>query len=741
MSDVVITGIGLVCSLGQSRTEVLTGLKTGRRPFGPVRRFDASTFKVNLAAEAPELDVAGRFGARVPKHTSRTDQLAMWAAADALAHADLKPEELLTAGLFVGASSGGMLALEARHPDAAGAGLYDFWSYPIWATARCLAQRFQIRGPRATYMTACSSSAHALGIAMQRVRSGELPLAIAGGAESVCRLTLAGFGSLGVLDPNGTRPFDVTRQGITLGEGAAFFVLERRDRALARNVEPLAVLAGYGATAEAHHMVHPRDDGSGALMTMQRALADAHLDASAIDYINAHGTGTLPNDAMEARAIVTLAAGRPMRVSSSKSMLGHTLGAAGALEAAVSVLAMHAGFTPGNAGVQQATAELAGVNLLTESTGPAPLGILSSSYAFGGNNAALALMPASYHGVHKAPARHAVFITGAAVAGPSGTAFTPDSIAALAQQTPTHGGLAGLDPGEILGRATIRRMDPLSAGVTALAKRALQSADLTNTQEELGLMFGTAFGALDQTVAFTERLANKGAHLVNPMEFPNLVHNAPAGQAGILLGARGPSVTACQEELAGDEAVRLAIEAVACGLGRRLLAGGGDLASHWLDRGYALVDRLLQNTSTHDSVLAMILLESDVGLQERGIDAWAKVLAKGSAGGWSGVCGAIGLLQEQLATTKTPQPTLDLWCRNSHNTLTSIHETRALTLPWLHQVATLQVRTCFGNALGAGPTALAVAAANIKRGTARHVLVTSVTSDGCAEAFLLGPAA
>jgi 3-oxoacyl-(acyl-carrier-protein) synthase len=337
---VAITGVGITCALGTSAATVAAAARAGTRPFAKVRRFDASAFKVDLAAEVPAFDAEGRFGRPALRHGSRTDRLALWAAADALEEAALPAAELREAAVYVGASTGGMAEMEAARASGGRIGLSTYLAYPVWATSVALGRVLGLAGPRATYMTASSSAAHALGLAAQRIRRGELAVALAGGAESVARLTLAGFGALGVLDPAGTRPFDAGRRGITLGEGAAFFVLEPLSRAQARGARILAVLAGYGAGADAHHMIHPREDGDGAVRAIRLALEDAGVAAGEVDYVNAHGTGTGQNDAMEALAIRRVFGERPLAVSSSKSMLGHTLGAAAALEAAVTVLGM-----------------------------------------------------------------------------------------------------------------------------------------------------------------------------------------------------------------------------------------------------------------------------------------------------------------------------------------------------------------------------------------------------------------
>ncbi|MCK5690436.1 beta-ketoacyl-[acyl-carrier-protein] synthase family protein, partial [Myxococcota bacterium] len=379
--NVAITGIGIINALGIGKEQVLEGARQARRPFAPITLFDASDFRVNLAAQVPDFHFDTQFGKRLTRRSSRTDKLAITAANEALQQSGLSIEEKEQAGLFMGASTGGMLEFEEMMSGNAESRLATYWSYPVWATARALGQVLDLGGPQNTLMTACSSSAHAIGLAMQQIRSGELDVALAGGAESLSRLTLAGFGSLGVLDADGTKPYDAGRSGLTLGEGAAFLVLESFESAEKRGAKILGTVLGYGARAEAHHMVHPRADGGGALLTMQAALKDAQLKAAQVDYVNAHGTGTKQNDAMEALALESLFAAKAVHVSSTKSMVGHTLGAAAAIEAAMSVLAMDDGFILPSAGVDEVLPELTTLKLAREPLNEKADIAISSSFA------------------------------------------------------------------------------------------------------------------------------------------------------------------------------------------------------------------------------------------------------------------------------------------------------------------------------------------------------------------------
>jgi 3-oxoacyl-[acyl-carrier-protein] synthase II len=264
---------------------------------------------------------------------------------------------------------------------------------PAYSTSALLAQIFHCSGPRLTVSTACSSGANALGIAADWIRRGRAPLVLCGGADSLCRMTFSGFNSLQALDTVACRPFDRRRAGLSLGEAAAMFVLEDAEHAAARGVEVWAEFLGYGVSADAHHITQPRPDGAGALLSMQRALQQSALRAEEIDYVNAHGTGTPLNDLIETRALRALFGRRAdlVPVSSTKSMIGHCLAAAGAAEALACVIALRQQFIPPTASLEEPDPEC-DLDYVPRHSRAQPLRtVLSSSYGFGGNNTNLVL--------------------------------------------------------------------------------------------------------------------------------------------------------------------------------------------------------------------------------------------------------------------------------------------------------------------------------------------------------------
>jgi 3-oxoacyl-[acyl-carrier-protein] synthase II len=392
---IAVTGLGAVSALGIGRARLAAGLRAGACGFGALTRFPAEGFRASGVAELreplpPPAAGAGRRG------LSRCDRLAIEAAREAAADARLEEIDPARVAVIFGAGAGGTLEAEEyfleRWRGARRAARPLAAQLPS-AAGDAVALLLGARGPRATLATACSSSAHAIGLALDLLRARRADAVVAGGAEAICRTTLAGFNALRAIDPRGPRPFDRARAGMGLGEGAAVLVLERLGEARARGVRARALLLGYGGSADAFHMTNPHPEGRGALAAMGAALADAGLAAEAIDHVNAHGTGTPANDAAEARAIRALvgpAREGEVAVCSVKGALGHTLGAAGAVEAAAVVAAIEEGFVPPTVGLEEPDEACGALAMVRGEALARPVRVaLSTSFAFGGNDAAL----------------------------------------------------------------------------------------------------------------------------------------------------------------------------------------------------------------------------------------------------------------------------------------------------------------------------------------------------------------
>ncbi len=397
MIRVVITGVGAVNAVAKSAPGFSQGLKDGVCGIGPVTVFDTADFRTHTGGEVRDFRPEDHIPRSLRrKRMSRSDQMAMAAAVEALQDAGLFPfpDELMAhAGAVIGGGAGGMPECEdvyRRYMDDKDRGVCfsAFSSFCCASSADHITSGLGLYGPKTTFMTACSSGATAVGYAGDLIRSGAAPLIIAGGTEPLTRITYASFNALQAVDPEYCKPFDKNRQGLSLGEGAGILILESLDHALKRGAQVYAEFLGYGVTCDAHHMTAPDPSASGAARCMQAALDNAGVSADQVDYINAHGTGTPANDRMETAGIKAVFGKRAydIPVSSTKSMTGHALGAAGAIEAVASVLALREGFIPST--IHHATPDPdCDLDYVTDGRRDKEISIvLSNSFAFGGNN-------------------------------------------------------------------------------------------------------------------------------------------------------------------------------------------------------------------------------------------------------------------------------------------------------------------------------------------------------------------
>ena len=396
---IAITGVGQVSALGGDVPALATGLLEGRCGIGPLTLF-AHRGRSAVAAQVGELPaVESGLPPAVARRLTRSDRLALVAATEACRMAGLDDAVRETMGLCVGATTAGMLGTEEayrrwRAGEHRRIRYSGFAGMPLSTVGAALSQVLGLFGPRSTVSTACSSGALAIATAAGMVARGEAPIALAVGVDSLCRLTYAGFDALQALDAAPCRPFDANRRGLSLGEGAGAIVLERADRARARGATIRAILLGSGISADAHHVTAPHPEGAGALAALRDALDAAGLSPDAVDYVNAHGSGTKHNDETEVAVLRATFGTRLARVpvSSSKSQLGHCLAAAGTLEAVVTIMALSDGVVPATVTLRVPDPAWSDLDLVPTPGRRAPLGVaVSSSYGFGGHNVTLVL--------------------------------------------------------------------------------------------------------------------------------------------------------------------------------------------------------------------------------------------------------------------------------------------------------------------------------------------------------------
>jgi 3-oxoacyl-[acyl-carrier-protein] synthase II len=397
---VAITGIGLVTPVGCGRDEVWSALIAGRSGIGPVSSFDTSAFAVHIGAEVR--DFAAEACPRGPSlgHLGRASQFAVAAARMALKDGgiELSESERERAGVCMGTTSGEPGVVE-RYNDARKIGALAkmparlFSQYPCHSLAGNIASDIGLDGSALTFPTACAAGNYAIAYAADLIRAHHADVMLAGGADAFSRITYMGFARLGAIAPQRCQPFDRNRKGMVPGEGAAVLVLEEADHAKARGATIYAEVRGCGITCDAYHMTAGHPEGDGAFRAMRAALEQSAIGPDDVDYVSAHGTGTPTNDRIEVLAFRRVFGTRAHRIpmSSIKSMLGHTMGAASAMEAAACALAIHTGVIPPTVNYEapDPDCDIDCVPNRARSIGPRV--VLNNAYAFGGNNASLCL--------------------------------------------------------------------------------------------------------------------------------------------------------------------------------------------------------------------------------------------------------------------------------------------------------------------------------------------------------------
>ncbi len=404
---VVVTGMGLITGIGMDLETFWSSLMQGRSGVGPITMFDTSEFTTRIAAEVRDFDPTAYMERKEAKRMDRFVQFAVAATRSALQDASfVVPQDCPDrTGVLIGSGIGGITTMEEQFDVLATKG--PKWISPFFIPMLIsdmgsgqVSILFGAKGPNSTVVTACATGTHAIGDAYHIIRRGDADVMIAGGAEApISRLGLGGFCSSRALSTRNdeperaSRPFDKDRDGFVMGEGAGILLLESLDHALARGARIRAEIVGYGLTGDAYHMTAPAPGGEGAARAMAMALRTAWVEPTAVDYINAHGTSTEPNDRLETAAIKATFGDHAWQVaiSSTKSMTGHLLGAAGAVEAIATVLAMERSMVPATINYETSDPEC---DLNYTPNQPVSRSItygLSNSFGFGGHNASLLL--------------------------------------------------------------------------------------------------------------------------------------------------------------------------------------------------------------------------------------------------------------------------------------------------------------------------------------------------------------
>ena len=396
---VAITGLGIITSVGETVPEFRQGIFSGQCGIGPVSLFDTTGFSCHTAGQVKNKDIAASFEKREIKRASRCDVLGLIAAREALADSgiDLEKCDRNNIGVVMGGGAGGMLSWEKyRRGVWLEKKMFPSLLLPVsqCSVTDFIAGRYGLTGSRATISTACSSSATSVGYGFDLVSSGTHNIVITGGSEALSELTFAGFSALRQVDPKHCKPFDKNRRGLSLGEGAAVLVLEDFNRAMERGARIYAEILGYAINSDAYHMTAPHPDATGMIKVMSGALKRAKIGVDQVEYINTHGTGTKINDRTETLAVKAVFGEKHaarLSLSSVKSMLGHCLGASGAIEMVATVLAICDRMVPPTIHLDTPD-EDCDLDYTPKKARSRDIRVaLCNSFAFGGNNTSLVL--------------------------------------------------------------------------------------------------------------------------------------------------------------------------------------------------------------------------------------------------------------------------------------------------------------------------------------------------------------
>ena len=532
IEPIYITGTGVVSAIGIGKAATLDALLNNRSGVGQLKylKTEHKEFPVG-EVKLTDAEMRERLGIAQDAVTTRTALMGMLALGEALDEARLTSDQLPKVGFISGTTVGGMDMSEQYYLDYLNSDAHKEYIavYDCGSCSEMTAAHFGKFAFATTLATACSSAANAVIQGANMIRCGKADIVVVGGSECITKFHLNGFNSLMILDTKPCRPFDATRSGLNLGEGAAYLVLESAESAKRRGVQPQALLSGYGNACDAFHQTASSPDGEGAFRAMKEALELASLQPADIDYINAHGTGTPNNDVSESQAMMRLF-GQVPPVSSTKPFTGHTTSASGSIEAVFCILALQHGFLPVNLNWSQAMDN--GIVPVAKPEKKTLKHVLCNAFGFGGNDSSLLISSAKVPELVEGPTDKIKVLR---------QAQQPDSIFVLsAKQISMQQPLCeewmdhpiiydvpftrSIDPNfkEYVSPIEARRMGRILKRALATSKEALKAAGCDTVD---AIMTGTGFGCIENTEFFLDALSNEGEQLLKPTYFMQSTHN------------------------------------------------------------------------------------------------------------------------------------------------------------------------------------------------------------------------
>ena len=579
MEPILITGTGVVSAIGLNKAETLEALLSGKSGVGQLRylKTEHKEFPVG-EVKLTDAEMRERLGIPQDAVTTRTALMGMLALGEALEEAQLTQDMLSKVGFISGTTVGGMDMSEQFYLDYIHSEAHKEYIkvHDCGSCSEMTANHFGKFAFTTTLSTACSSAANAIILGANMIRCGEADIVVVGGSECITKFHLNGFNSLMILDTEPCRPFDATRHGLNLGEGAAYLVLESAESAKHRGVTAQALLSGYGNACDAFHQTASSPDGEGAYRAMSEALQLAGLQPSDIDYINAHGTGTPNNDASESQAMMRLFGENVPPVSSTKPFTGHTTSASGSIEAVFCILALQNGFLPVNLNWSQAMED--GIVPVSQPTKKELKHVLCNAFGFGGNDSSLLIskVPELVEG----PTKNDGASTGSA------TCYVLSAKQISIQQPLSEEWMEqpieydvpfirSIDPSfkEYVSPIEARRMGKILKRALATSKEALKEAGLDTVD---AIITGTGYGCIENTEFFLDALSNEGEQMLKPTYFMQSTHNTISSLVAIQTKNHGYNVTYAHKSISFDSALQDAWWQFKLGKINTALVGGHD---------------------------------------------------------------------------------------------------------------------------------------------------------------------
>ena len=585
MKPILITGTGVVSAIGLGKAQTLEALLNGRSGVGLLQYLKTGHKEFPVGeVKLTDAEMRARLGIADDAVTTRTALMGMLALEEALQDACLTAEMLPKVGFISGTTVGGMDKSEQFYLDYINSEAHKEYiaAHDCGSCTEMTAQHFGKFAFVTTLSTACSSAANAIILGANMIRCGEADIVVVGGSECITKFHLNGFNSLMILDTEPCRPFDATRNGLNLGEGAAYLVLESEESAKRRGVKAQALLSGYGNACDAFHQTASSPDGEGAYRAMKEALELAEIQPSDMEYINAHGTGTPNNDTSESQAMKRLFGEKVPPVSSTKPFTGHTTSASGSIEAVFCILALQNGFLPVNLNWSQPMED--GIVPVSQPMKKALKHVLCNAFGFGGNDSSLLI--SSTAGLRDCGTARQVNPRSPEVSKSRSPIYILSAKQISIQQPLSEDWMRepivydtpfarSIDPSfkDYISPIEARRMGKILKRAVATSKEALKASDLERVD---AIITGTGYGCIENTEFFLDALSNEGEQLLKPTYFMQSTHNTISSLVAIQTKNHGYNVTYAHKGISFDSALQDAWWQFQLGKIDTALVGGHD---------------------------------------------------------------------------------------------------------------------------------------------------------------------